>query len=473
MALLRWIHLRKLVPLSELIDGLEKGAPAPGRPRPCAAAAPPRPAAPAPPAPVPVRDRRRPARSDRRARPQPVARGRRTSPRREPSRRLPACPRRSRCRRPAQGRVPGRDPQGEEVLLRHGRRAGAEDRRRGRPRRLHVRAAAPRAREQLEQNRPWLEDDRRAAAGRKMTVVGREGAAPPPSRRAVAAPAPAPAEAASDKPATRSRRRWPTPASRRCSTFSRRDRRTSRRGRRMNIQQMMKQAQQMQERLQKQMAECASRRPPAAAWSPSSINGAKQVQSLKIDPEVVSKDDVEMLQDLILAAINDAHRKADEAMSQADGRDDGRHEDPRPVLMTLSRSAHPARSSSCSACPASAPRARSGWRSTSSRPRARRPSGSPTPCARSRSASPTARSAATSPTPIPCCFCTQPERATTASSASSRSRRTSAAIEKTRDFKGVYHVLMGALSPLQGVGPGRSEDQGAADARRRAAASRK
>ena len=46
------------------------------------------------------------------------------------------------------------------------------------------------------------------------------------------------------------------------------------------------------------------------------MNGAKQIQSLKIDPEAVSKDDVEMLQDLILAAINDAHRKADEAMSQ-------------------------------------------------------------------------------------------------------------------------------------------------------------
>jgi DNA-binding YbaB/EbfC family protein len=45
------------------------------------------------------------------------------------------------------------------------------------------------------------------------------------------------------------------------------------------------------------------------------INGAKQLQSLKIDPEAVSKDDVEMLQDLILAAINDAHRKADDAMA--------------------------------------------------------------------------------------------------------------------------------------------------------------
>ena len=49
------------------------------------------------------------------------------------------------------------------------------------------------------------------------------------------------------------------------------------------------------------------------------INGAKQIQSLKMDPEAVSKDDVEMLQDLILAAINDAQRKADEALSQQMG----------------------------------------------------------------------------------------------------------------------------------------------------------
>jgi DNA-binding YbaB/EbfC family protein len=46
------------------------------------------------------------------------------------------------------------------------------------------------------------------------------------------------------------------------------------------------------------------------------MNGAKQVQSLTIDPEAVSKDDVEMLQDLILAAINDAHRKADEELQK-------------------------------------------------------------------------------------------------------------------------------------------------------------
>src|ERR671914_3067549 len=84
----------------------------------------------------------------------------------------------------------------------------------------------------------------------------------------------------------------------------------------MNIQQMMKQAQQMQERLQKQMSELRVEGNSGGGMVTVVMNGAKQIQSLKIDPEAVSKDDVEMLQDLILAAINDAHRKADEEMSK-------------------------------------------------------------------------------------------------------------------------------------------------------------
>ena len=84
----------------------------------------------------------------------------------------------------------------------------------------------------------------------------------------------------------------------------------------MNIQNMMKQAQQMQERMQKQMADMRIEATAGGGMVTVVINGSKQVQSLKIDPEVVSKDDVEMLQDLILAALNDAHRKADEAMSK-------------------------------------------------------------------------------------------------------------------------------------------------------------
>jgi len=84
----------------------------------------------------------------------------------------------------------------------------------------------------------------------------------------------------------------------------------------VNIQQMMQQAQQMQERLQKQMAELRVEGNAGGGMVTVVVNGAKQVQSLKIDPEVVSKDDVEMLQDLIVAALNDAQRKADEEMQR-------------------------------------------------------------------------------------------------------------------------------------------------------------
>jgi DNA-binding YbaB/EbfC family protein len=84
----------------------------------------------------------------------------------------------------------------------------------------------------------------------------------------------------------------------------------------MNINQMMKQAQQMQERLQQQMAEMRVEASAGGGMVTVVVNGNKQIQSLKIDPEVVSKEDVEMLQDLILAAINDANRKAEEQMSK-------------------------------------------------------------------------------------------------------------------------------------------------------------
>ena len=87
----------------------------------------------------------------------------------------------------------------------------------------------------------------------------------------------------------------------------------------MNIQQMMKQAQQMQERLQRQMAEVRVEGNAGGGMVTVVVNGAKQIQSLTIDPEVVSKEDVEMLQDLIVAAVNDAQRKADEEMAQQMG----------------------------------------------------------------------------------------------------------------------------------------------------------
>jgi len=82
------------------------------------------------------------------------------------------------------------------------------------------------------------------------------------------------------------------------------------------MQQMMKQAQQMQELLQKQAAEARVEGNAGGGMVTVVMNGAKQVQSIAIDPEVVSKDDIEMLQDLIVAALNDAYRKADEEMKR-------------------------------------------------------------------------------------------------------------------------------------------------------------
>jgi DNA-binding YbaB/EbfC family protein len=87
----------------------------------------------------------------------------------------------------------------------------------------------------------------------------------------------------------------------------------------MNIQSMMKQAQQMQERLQQQMAETHVEATAGGGMVTIVMNGNKQVERITIDPTVVAKEDVEMLQDLILAALADAHRKAEDAMKQQVG----------------------------------------------------------------------------------------------------------------------------------------------------------
>jgi DNA-binding YbaB/EbfC family protein len=85
----------------------------------------------------------------------------------------------------------------------------------------------------------------------------------------------------------------------------------------MNIQSMMKQAQEMQERLKKQMADMRVEATAGGGMVTVVVNGVKQIQSIRIDPDVVSREDVEMLQDLILAAVNDAGRKVDEQLGQS------------------------------------------------------------------------------------------------------------------------------------------------------------
>jgi DNA-binding YbaB/EbfC family protein len=85
----------------------------------------------------------------------------------------------------------------------------------------------------------------------------------------------------------------------------------------MNIQSMMQQAKEMQERLQQQMAELRVEATAGGGMITVVVNGTKQVLSITIDPEVVSKDDVEMLQDLIVAAVNDANRKVDAQIGES------------------------------------------------------------------------------------------------------------------------------------------------------------
>src|SRR5262249_2744893 len=84
----------------------------------------------------------------------------------------------------------------------------------------------------------------------------------------------------------------------------------------MNIQNMMKQAQEMQQRMQKEMSELRISATSGGGMVTVTVSGTKQLQAITIDPEDVSKDDVEMLQDLIVAAVNDAHRKVDEELGR-------------------------------------------------------------------------------------------------------------------------------------------------------------
>jgi hypothetical protein len=85
----------------------------------------------------------------------------------------------------------------------------------------------------------------------------------------------------------------------------------------MNILEVMQQARQMQEQIQKRMSDLRVEASAGGGMVTVVVNGAKQVQSIRIDPEVVSKDEVEMLQDLIAAAVNDASRKVDEQLGQS------------------------------------------------------------------------------------------------------------------------------------------------------------
>jgi hypothetical protein len=82
---------------------------------------------------------------------------------------------------------------------------------------------------------------------------------------------------------------------------------------------LMKQLQQAQEKIQAEIAALVVETTAGGGVVRVQMDGQKQLRSLKIDPEVVSKDDVEMLQDLVLAAVNEAGRKVDETIQEKVG----------------------------------------------------------------------------------------------------------------------------------------------------------
>lgn len=90
-----------------------------------------------------------------------------------------------------------------------------------------------------------------------------------------------------------------------------------------NMNNMLKQAQKMQQDMLKAQEELEEKTVEATAGGgavTAVVSGKKELVSINIDPEVVDADDVEMLQDLILAAVNEGMRKADELAAQQMGR---------------------------------------------------------------------------------------------------------------------------------------------------------
>ena len=87
----------------------------------------------------------------------------------------------------------------------------------------------------------------------------------------------------------------------------------------MNIRQLMKQAQEMQEKLRKELDTLVVESSVGGGMVTLKMNGHKQAVGVTIDPEVLDPDDPEILADLIVAAVNDANRKVDEAMQEKMG----------------------------------------------------------------------------------------------------------------------------------------------------------
>ena len=85
------------------------------------------------------------------------------------------------------------------------------------------------------------------------------------------------------------------------------------------MQEMLAQAQKQAQELQEQMASTVVEATAGGGTVTVRMNGQKRVLSIKIEPEAVQSGDIEMLQDLITAAVNEAGRKAEQAMQASVG----------------------------------------------------------------------------------------------------------------------------------------------------------
>jgi hypothetical protein len=85
------------------------------------------------------------------------------------------------------------------------------------------------------------------------------------------------------------------------------------------MQQILKQVQQFQEQLQKQLDELEVEGSAGGGMVTVKMNGQKQLNEVHIEPELFASQDVEMLQDLVLAAVNEAIRKVDEQLASQMG----------------------------------------------------------------------------------------------------------------------------------------------------------
>lgn len=85
------------------------------------------------------------------------------------------------------------------------------------------------------------------------------------------------------------------------------------------MQQLMSQVQQIQEQLQKQLNELMVEASAGGGMVTVKMNGQRLLTALRIDPELFASKDAEMMQDLVMAAVNDAARKVDEQVTSRMG----------------------------------------------------------------------------------------------------------------------------------------------------------